>query len=58
MEAALETIKNLADRADATTRRHMIDGLRKLSYSLETPDDTLQRLMYAVCQAPLKLPYR
>ena len=48
METVIAQVKRLAGNANEATRKQMIDQLRELSYSLETPDDTLQRVMYLV----------
>ncbi|MCJ1313932.1 hypothetical protein MMC25_007612 [Agyrium rufum] len=46
MEALFGQIKQLASTASVDTRKTIITGLRDLMYSLESPDDTLQRLMF------------
>lgn len=38
--------KLLADSSDEAGRKRLTGGFRNLSYLLETPDDTLQRIMY------------
>ena len=48
MESIIEDVKRLASNSDENGRKKLIDSLRELSYSIETPDDTLQRLMYTV----------
>ena len=48
METVVTEVKRLAGNVNEATRKQMIDQLRELSYSLETPDDTLQRVMYLV----------
>lgn len=48
MEDVINSVKHLASNADEAGRKKIIDGLRELSYSIETPDDTVQRLMYMV----------
>ena len=48
MEAVIDQAKRVASNANEAERRKIIDGLRDLSYSLETPDDTMQRVMYLV----------
>ena len=48
MEGLLDQAKHLADTVSEKERKKLIDGLRELSYSIETPDDTLQRIMYSV----------
>ena len=48
MEAIIDQAKGLAKNASEQERKKLIDALRDLSYSLETPDDTMQRIMYMV----------
>lgn len=48
MEAIIDQAKLLADNVSEQERKKLIDGLRDLSYSLETPNDTIHRLMYMV----------
>lgn len=48
MEAVIDQVKRMASNANEVERKKIIDGLRDLSYSLETPDDTLQRVIYLV----------
>ena len=48
MEAVIDQAKRVASNADEVERKKIIDGLRDLSYSLEAPDDTMQRVMYLV----------
>ena len=53
MEAILETaeaeIHRIAGTVDEPVRRRIIDKLRELSYTLEPPEETMQRLIYSVC---------
>lgn len=48
MEAVIDQAKRVASNANEVERKKLIDGLRDLSYSLEAPDDTMQRVMYLV----------
>ena len=48
MEGIEEEVKRLASSSDESGRKKIIDSLREISYSIETPDDTLQRLTYTV----------
>ena len=48
MEEVTRTVKRLASDADELSRRKLIDGLRDLSYSIETPNDTLERVAFLV----------
>ncbi|KAH8588166.1 S-adenosyl-L-methionine-dependent methyltransferase [Bisporella sp. PMI_857] len=45
MESIVEQIKQLAEKTDEAGRRNIADVLTDLSYSLETPKDTLARIM-------------
>lgn len=49
MENIINQIKSLAKGADEAGRRKILDGLRDLALSLETPQDTMQRISYIVC---------
>ncbi|EDN91299.1 hypothetical protein SS1G_00702 [Sclerotinia sclerotiorum 1980 UF-70] len=46
MEALITQAKQLASTTSETTRQQLIEQLRDLTYSLETEDDTMQRLLY------------
>ena len=48
MEGITNTIKQEASGADELVRRKLLDGLRDLSYSIETPNDTLHRIVTLV----------
>ena len=48
MEDVITSAKRLASNADEAGRKKVIDGLRDLFYSVETPDDTIQKLTYMV----------
>ena len=50
MEAVIDQAKRVASNAKENERKKIIDDLRDLSYSLETPDDTLQRIAYLVSE--------
>lgn len=50
MENIIDQIKSLAQDADEAGRRKILDGLRDLALSLETPQDTMQRISYLVCK--------
>ena len=56
MEAAINQIKNIVQSVDDDTRRKLITELRDLSYTLEKPDDTVQRVSFYVW-TPLSQPY-
>jgi len=38
-----------ANSADENGRKQLLDSLRNLSYEIETPQDTMQRIMFMVC---------
>ena len=48
MEDVIKSVKGLASNTDDAGRKEIYDRLQELSQSIETPDDTLQRLMYMV----------
>ena len=48
MDAIVNQIKNLASSADDAQRKLILETLRVVSDSIETPQDTMQRLMYLV----------
>lgn len=48
MDHTINEVKEFAEATDASGRKKLIDALRDVSYSLETPDDTLQRIMFLV----------
>lgn len=51
MDAIANQIKSPASDADGAERKHILDSLRHVSDSIETPQDTMQRLMYLVRSA-------
>ncbi|KAJ5975130.1 hypothetical protein N7481_008837 [Penicillium waksmanii] len=53
MENIIDQIKSLAHDADEGSRRKILDGLRDLALSLETPQDTMQRISYLHLQPAL-----
>lgn len=42
-------IEHIGEVADEKARRKLIDQLRDMQYALETPEDTMQRLIHQVC---------
>ena len=48
MDVLITQLKNAAIKADATGRKKVIDTLRELTYSLESSEDTMQRIMFLV----------
>ena len=48
MEAISAEITSMAQNADQATRKDILDQLRNLAFTLESPGDTVQRLLYLV----------
>ena len=48
MDTAFDQIRALAQGADEATRKKVLDSLRDLTYSLETPQDSIQRIIFYV----------
>ena len=48
METMMEYVTSMAKSADEAGRKAIIDGLRDLAISLETPWESMQRIMYLV----------
>ena len=48
MEALTKHVEDLAATADAAARQNLLVELRDLAYSIEDPDDTLERIRYLV----------
>ena len=48
MEAIISQVIELAGAQNELGRKKIIDQLRDLSYTLESPDDVLHRVMYRV----------
>lgn len=48
MEAVVDQVKGLAGSADEAGRSEILDQLRELAYSLESPDETMNRIMFLV----------
>ena len=48
MDTAFDQIRALAQDANEATRKKVLDGLRDLTYSLETPQDSIQRIIFYV----------
>ncbi|KAI9646128.1 hypothetical protein NHQ30_005568 [Ciborinia camelliae] len=46
MDSLITQVKQLAENAGEAAREQLIDQLRELTYSLESGDDTMQRLIY------------
>lgn len=50
MDALLDQIKAKAATVDDTERRVILNKLRDLAYSIEAPDDSMQRILYQVSE--------
>lgn len=48
MDALFVEVKNAASKADEAGRKKMIDELRGLAMAIESPEDTMQRIMFQV----------
>ena len=48
MEALVAHAERPANGSDETGRKQPVKAFRDLSYSLESPDESLQRIMYGV----------
>lgn len=48
MESLLTQIKTLAANADNAGRKKIIQSLQELCYEIETPQDSMQRIIYLV----------
>jgi hypothetical protein len=48
MDAIVEQVEALAAAADEQTHRKLVDTVRKLLYSIESPEDTNRRLIHGV----------
>lgn len=44
-----DSIKAAAASADEAGRKDILDSLRDLQYSIERPEDTMQRVIHLVC---------
>ena len=49
MESLITKIQQEAASATYVKRKKLLDTLRDLQYSIEIPEDTLQRVMHLVC---------
>lgn len=48
MENFLSLAKTIARNADEAGRKKLLDTLRDVAYSIESPEDTIQRIMFSV----------
>ena len=53
MDSIISQVQTLAKGADAEARRKVIESLRDLAYSLETPEETYNRLELAPMEMAL-----
>lgn len=49
LNALVESVKSFAQTADEAGRKKIFDTLQNICWSVETPYDSMQRLMYSVC---------
>lgn len=49
MESLITKIQQEAASATYVGRKKLLDTLRDLQYSIEAPEDTMQRVMHLVC---------
>jgi len=56
MDALLDQIKAKATTVNETGRRVILNKLRDLGYSIEAPEDTMQRILYQVSEVWKYLP--
>jgi demethylsterigmatocystin 6-O-methyltransferase len=47
--------REFVESADEAGRKQLLDELRNLSYSMESPQDTAQRIMYLVLSPALRI---
>ena len=48
VDALLQEVKNQARTGDDNVRRTILDKLSETAYSIELPEDTMQRVLYLV----------
>ncbi|KAI9655761.1 MAG: hypothetical protein M1821_005196 [Bathelium mastoideum] len=46
MDSLFAQVKSLAENADEAGRKKLLDGLRGLQYAIETPQDSIQRIVF------------
>lgn len=49
IDKLLTELQRIASTANERVKRRTIDKLREIQYALESPEETMQRLMYGVC---------
>lgn len=52
MDSLFSQVRASASKANEAERKKIIDGLRDLAFSIESPEDTMQRIMFQVSQLP------
>lgn len=55
MESLITKIQQEAASASYVDRKKLLDSLRDLQYSIETPEDTMQRILHLVCFPNLRM---
>lgn len=58
MDAIFDQIRALAKDADEASRKKLLDGLNDLYYSIESPNDSLNRIISSVSLEELELGQR
>lgn len=48
MEAVIDEVRGLAGSANEAGRNNILNQLRELAYSLESPHETMNRIMFLV----------
>ena len=56
MDALIASVQSMAKTADEAGRKKLIDALNNLALSIESPQDSMQRLLYLVGAAPSPFP--
>ena len=51
MDTIFAQLRSLVQTADEAGRKKILDGLRELSYSIESPQDSIQRICFLVSRA-------
>ena len=52
MDKLLAQVKHDASTGDEAARKKLLQSLRDLAFSIETPEDTIQRVMFEVESDP------
>ena len=59
MDNLLSLAKAIAKDADEAGRKKLLDTLRDVAYSIESPEDTIQRIMFlgkgTACEATISI---